>query len=86
MPSLQHYFVLSPSICPPLPIVALESTVITHGLPRPQNLTLARNMESVIRQEGAMPATIAVLEGKVTVGLTDSQLEQLANAENVHKI
>jgi len=68
------------------PLVALESTVITHGLPRPQNLQLARDMEQAVRAEGAIPATIAVLEGKVTVGLTDAQLEQLANAENVHKI
>jgi len=68
------------------PLAVLESTVITHGLPRPQNLQLARDMERVVRENGAMPATIAVLEGKVIVGLTDAQLEQLANAENVRKI
>jgi len=66
--------------------LALESTVLTHGLPRPQNLGLARDMERVVRENGAMPATIGVLEGKVMVGLTDAQLEQLANAENVRKI
>jgi pseudouridine-5'-phosphate glycosidase len=59
---------------------------MTHGLPRPQNLQLARDMERVVRENGAMPATIAVLEGKVIIGLTDAQLEQLANAENVRKI
>ena len=68
------------------PLVALESTAMTHGLPRPQNLQLACDMERVVRENGAMPATIAVLEGKVIVGLTDAQLEQLANAENVRKI
>jgi len=71
---------------PSSPLLALESTVITHGLPRPQNLQLARDMERVIRENGARPATIAVMEGKVIVGLTDAQLEQLANAENVRKI
>ena len=69
-----------------LPIVALESTVITHGLPRPQNLELAREMERVVRTNGAMPATIAVLDGKIHVGLTDAELERLANANNVRKI
>ena len=69
-----------------LPLLSLESTVLTHGLPRPQNLQLARDMERVVRENGAMPATIGVLEGKVMVGLTDAQLEQLANAENVRKI
>ena len=69
-----------------LPLLALESTVLTHGLPRPQNLGLARDMERVVRENGATPATIAVLEGKVIVGLTDAQLEQLANAENPRKI
>ena len=53
------------------PIVALESTVITHGLPRPQNLALAGDMERVVRENGAMPATIAVLDGEIHVGLTD---------------
>ena len=69
-----------------IPLLSLESTVLTHGLPRPQNLTLARDMQRVVRENGATPATIAVLEGKVIVGLTDAQLEQLANAENVRKI
>jgi pseudouridylate synthase len=69
-----------------LPIVALESTVITHGLPRPQNLQLARSMERVVRDNGAVPATIAILEGKIHIGLTDAELERLANAENVRKI
>ena len=69
-----------------LPILALESTVITHGLPRPQNLQLARDMERVVRENGATPATIAVLDGKIRVGLTGAELERLANLDNVRKI
>jgi pseudouridine-5'-phosphate glycosidase len=61
------------------PVVALESTVITHGLPSPYNLSLARDMEAAVRDEGATPATIGVLEGVVRVGLTDYDLELLAN-------
>ncbi len=69
-----------------LPLVALESTVITHGLPRPQNLELARAMERVVRENGAQPATIAVLDGEIHIGLTDAELERLANADNLRKI
>lgn len=69
-----------------LPIVALESTVITHGLPRPQNLSLARDMEGKVREEGAVPATIAVLEGAVRIGLSKPELEQLASAGDAIKI
>lgn len=69
-----------------LPLVALESTVITHGLPRPQNLTLAQDMEAAVRAEGAVPATIAVMGGKVQIGLTPDQLEQLANAGDALKV
>jgi len=69
-----------------IPVVALESTVITHGLPHPQNLQLARQMEQVIRENGATPATIAVLDGRIRVGLTDEELERLANAGSVRKI
>ncbi|NPV84730.1 MAG: pseudouridine-5'-phosphate glycosidase [Anaerolineae bacterium] len=60
------------------PVVALESTLITHGLPYPENLELAAEMEQIIRQEGATPATIAVLQGKVHVGLDKDELEKLA--------
>ena len=68
------------------PNVALESTVITHGLPRPQNLALARDMEHVVRENGAMPATIAILDGEIHIGLTDAELERLANEDHVRKI
>ncbi len=69
-----------------LPIVALESTVITHGLPHPQNLQLARNMEATIRRTGATPATIALLDGKIRVGLTDDELVRLAQASPTLKV
>jgi pseudouridylate synthase len=69
-----------------LPIVALESTVITHGLPRPQNLSLAQDMEQIIRTEGAIPATVAVLDGKIQTGLSSDQLERIANADNAIKV
>jgi len=69
-----------------LPLVALESTVITHGLPPPQNLELAHDMESRIREEGAVPATIAVLNGDIRVGMSASELDELASAKKVLKI
>ncbi len=70
----------------PSRLLALESTVITHGLPRPQNLRLAHAMERVVRENGATPATIAVLDGKVRVGLTEAELERLSSLENPRKI
>jgi pseudouridylate synthase len=63
------------------PLVALESTVITHGLPYPENLELARDMENEVRGQGATPATLAVLDGQVCVGLNEIQLERLAQGE-----
>ena len=68
------------------PIVALESTVLTHGLPRPQNLQLARDMEQAVREGGGIPATVGFLDGKLHVGLNDAELERLANEENVLKV
>jgi pseudouridylate synthase len=69
-----------------LPIVALESTVVTHGLPRPQNLYLANDMEATVRDEGAVPATIGVLKGKVCVGMNEAALDELANDPKPRKI
>lgn len=69
-----------------LPIVALESTVLTHGLPRPQNLQLARDMERAVREEGATPATIGFLDGYLHVGMNDPELERLANEKDPHKV
>jgi pseudouridine-5'-phosphate glycosidase len=60
-------------------VVALESTIIAHGLPHPDNLKLARELEATIRSEGAVPATIAVIEGRAAVGLDDAELERLAS-------
>ena len=67
-------------------VVALESTVIAHGLPRPLNLETAQRLEQIVRERGATPATIAVLDGKLRVGLSDAQLERLAESEGVHKL
>jgi len=68
-----------------LPIVALESTVITHGLPYPENIQLAQDMEKEVRQAGATPATIAIVEGNFHIGLDIAQLEYLASARDLHK-
>ena len=68
------------------PIVALESTIITHGMPYPQNLETARMVEDDIRAAGAVPATIAVLDGTLCAGLTDAQLSTLAQARGVAKL
>ena len=67
-------------------VVALESTVISHGLPHPQNLELAREMERIVRESGAVPATIAVADGRVQVGLSDGLLERLATEEGISKV
>lgn len=68
------------------PMVALESTVIAHGLPSPQNLETARRLEDLVRAGGATPATIAVFDGEACVGLSDEQLIRLADANNIRKL
>ncbi|HAJ05175.1 MAG TPA: pseudouridine-5-phosphate glycosidase [Chloroflexi bacterium] len=68
------------------PVVALESTVIAHGLPRPYNLDTAQRLQDIVRSNDAIPATIAILDGIVKIGLTNDELEQLANADNVIKV
>ncbi len=68
------------------PVVALESTIITHGMPFPQNLETARTVEAEIRKAGATPATIAVMGGRIRVGLPDGDLERLARAKDVAKL
>src|SRR5687768_2495984 len=68
------------------PLVALESTVIAHGLPRPQNLETALRLEQIVRDQGAVPATIAILEGKLCVGLDQNQLKQIAQSDEIKKI
>lgn len=69
-----------------LPIVALESTIISHGMPYPQNVSTAREVEGIIRELGVIPATIAILDGKCCVGLNDEQLEYLGQAKDVWKV
>jgi pseudouridine-5'-phosphate glycosidase len=68
------------------PVVALESTIISHGMPYPQNVQTAREVEQVIRDAGAIPATIALIDGRICVGLADDQLEQLGNAKDALKV
>src|SRR4029079_7546269 len=68
------------------PVVALESTVIAHGLPRPQNLEAAHRLQEVIRESGAVPATIAIIAGKLTVGLSDDEIALLAEKSDIRKI
>jgi pseudouridylate synthase len=85
----QQNFRTSPEVAEALksgkPIVALESTIISHGLPRPSNLTVAREVEEIVRSRGAVPATIAVLDGIVHIGLTDDQLVDIANRDDIAK-
>ncbi len=68
------------------PVVALESAVITHGLPYPQNLELALDLEGEVRKNGAIPATIAVVEGRICIGLDENQLQHLSQGVNLRKV
>lgn len=84
------HLALSPDVAAALaerrPVVALESTIVTHGLPFPQNIETARAVEAAVRDGGAVPATIAVLDGAIRVGLDDASLERLARARDVMKL
>ncbi|KAB1939586.1 pseudouridine-5'-phosphate glycosidase [Micromonospora sp. ALFpr18c] len=68
------------------PVVALESTIVSHGLPRPENLRVAREIEQTVRDAGAVPATIGMVGGELVVGLDDAQLTQLATVDGVSKL
>lgn len=68
------------------PIVALESTIISHGMPYPQNVEMAKTVEKIIRDNGAVPATIAIMDGKYKIGLSEDDLERLATEKNVAKV
>ena len=68
------------------PVVALESTILSHGMPWPQNLQFGHDVERLIRGEGAVPATIAILDGQLKVGLTDAELERMCRADDVGKV
>ena len=87
---MKDYLAVLPEISTSLsahrPVVALESTILSHGMPYPQNLTFAREVERVVREEGAVPATVAVLDGKMKVGLNESELERMCRAEGVGKV
>jgi pseudouridine-5'-phosphate glycosidase len=90
MSALPHSFDLSKDLAMSqkigAPIVALESAVITHGLPRPTNHELASDLEADVRAEGAQPATVALLDGRIKVGLTPEELERLSNLDGTRKI
>jgi pseudouridine-5'-phosphate glycosidase len=81
---MHQYLLFSPEVAAARsagkPVVALESTIISHGMPYPQNVTTAREVEQVIRDAGAVPATIAIIDGRVCIGLSDEQLELLGSA------
>lgn len=68
------------------PVIALESTIISHGMPYPQNVEMAKKVEDIVRQGGAVPATIAIMDGKIKVGLDEASLEKLGNSEGVAKV
>ncbi|MCW2493768.1 MAG: hypothetical protein JWN47_3132, partial [Frankiales bacterium] len=68
------------------PVVALESTIISHGLPRPDNLGIARQIEQAVRDGGAVPATIAIVAGQARIGLDDAALSAIATSDEVVKV
>lgn len=80
--SLSRYVDMAPEVQDALqsnlPVVALESTIITHGMPYPTNLTTALSVETQVRSTGAIPATIAILKGRIIIGMTKSQLEYIS--------
>lgn len=82
-------FTYSPEVLEALehakPLVALESTIISHGLPRPDNFRVAQEFESIVRHEGAVPATIAIIDGEICIGLSEAQLGYIANSDAVIK-
>jgi len=86
---MKSALVFSPEVAAALasnsPIVALESTIISHGLPRPSNLNVAREVEAIVREHGETPATIAILDGVVHIGLTNEQLVAIANRDDISK-
>ena len=87
---MNNYLNIHPEVAAALknnqPVVALESTIISHGMPYPQNVTTARAVENIIREQGAIPATIAILNGLCCVGLNEEQLEYLGQAKDVWKV
>lgn len=86
---LEKYLDIKPEVKKALeegkPVVALESTIISHGMPYPKNVETAKNVEQILRDKGVMPATIAILDGRLKVGVTDEELERLGKNNNVIK-
>ena len=87
---MQQFLLFSPEVAAAraagTPVVALESTIISHGMPYPQNVRMAREVEQVIRDAGAVPATIAIIDGKICIGLSNEQLELLASSPDAMKV
>lgn len=87
---MNHLIELHPDVKEALennkPVIALESTIISHGMPYPQNVEMAKKVESIVREGGATPATIAIMDGKIKVGLDEESLEKLGNSEGVAKV
>ena len=86
LPALEVAAWVAEAVAKGCPVVALESTIITHGMPYPANVATAQAVEEIIRAEGAVPATVAVLAGRIKVGLTPAELEGLATARDVLKL
>src|SRR2546422_169356 len=90
MQQLSSYIILSDEVQAAIqeqrPVVALESTVIAHGLPYPANIEVAQAMEAIIRKEGAIPATIGIHDGKIVIGLSRDEIERLGTAQHVLKV
>lgn len=87
---MKQYLDIAPEVAQALaegkPVVALESTIISHGMPYPQNVEMAQTVEAIIREEGAVPATIAIMDGKYKIGLSAADLERLATEKDVAKV
>jgi pseudouridine-5'-phosphate glycosidase len=88
--TMQQFLLFSPEVVAAraagTPVVALESTIISHGMPYPQNVVMAREVEQIIRDAGAVPATIAVIGGKICIGLSEHQLELLGTSPDAMKV
>ena len=88
--NLKNYLDIAPEVKSAVeagkPVVALESTILSHGMPYPENLTFAAEVERIIRAEGAIPATMAIIDGRMKVGLSAGELELMCKGENVAKV
>ncbi len=88
--NLHDYMDIQPEVREALssgkPVVALESTILSHGMPYPQNLEFGKEVEKIIRAEGAVPATLAIVNGRMKIGLSEEELEIMCKAENVAKV